>query len=210
MQDDEKTKPRLEIAHVLFMDIVGYSKLLTDEQSEALQELNQVVRSTEAVRQADAAGELTVLPTGDGMALVFTGSVEEPVECALEISRALRAQPSLPVRMGIHSGPIHHVKDANERENIAGVGINIAQRVMDCGDAGHILVSKRVADDLEHYSQWRSLLHELGECEVKHGLRISLLNLYGDEAGNPELPEKFRQGKAKGQTAPGAAPAKSV
>src|SRR6266516_5554993 len=170
MADEHKAK-RLAIAHVLFMDIVGYSKLLTDEQSEALQELNQIVRSTEAAQEAEAAGQLTVLPTGDGMALVFTGSVEEPVECALEISQALRAQHSLPVRMGIHSGPIHHVKDANGRENIAGIGINIAQRVMDCGDAGHILVSKRVADDLEHYSQWRSLLHELGEAEVKHGVR---------------------------------------
>src|SRR6516164_1672538 len=205
MADEEKAKPRLEIAHVLFMDIVGYSTLLTDEQSEAFQELNRIVRNTEAARAAETAGQLTILPTGDGMALVFTGSIEEPVECALEISQALRAQPSLPVRMGIHSGPVHHVKDANERENIAGAGINIAQRVMDCGDAGHILVSKRVADDLEHYSQWRSLLHELGECEVKHGLRISLLNLYGDETGNPELPEKFRQAKAKGQTAPAAA-----
>src|SRR6267154_541088 len=209
MADEDKAK-RLEIAHVLFMDIVGYSKLLTDEQSEALQELNQIVRSTEAARDADAAGGLTILPTGNGMALVFAGSVEEPVECALEISQALRAEPSLPVRMGIHSGPIHHVTDANGRENIAGVGINIAQRVMDCGDTGHILISKRVADDLEHYPQWRSLLHELGECEVKHGLRISLLNLYGDETGNPELPEKFRQAKAKAQTGPGAPPAKSV
>ena len=128
MSDEHKAK-RLEIAHVLFMDIVGYSKLLTDEQSEALQELNQIVRSTEVVRQAEAAGELTVLPTGDGMALVFTGSVEEPVECALEISRALRAQPSLPVRMGIHSGPIHHVKDANGRENIAGVALTLPSNV---------------------------------------------------------------------------------
>ena len=155
MAETEKTKLRLEIAHVLFMDIVGYSKLLTDEQSEALQELNQIVRNTEAVREAEASGKLTILPTGDGMALVFTGSVEEPVECALEISHALRAQPSLPVRMGIHSGPVHHVKDANERENIAGVGINIAQRVMDCGDAGHILVSKRVADDLAQQRRWQ-------------------------------------------------------
>src|SRR4029078_5649855 len=146
MADEHKAK-RLEIAHVLFMDIVGYSKLLTDEQSEALQELNQVVRRTEVVRQAQAADALSILPTVDGIELVFTGSVEEPVECALEISRALRAEPSLPVRIGIHSGPVHHVKDANKRENIAGVGINIAQRVMDCGDADHILVSKRVADD---------------------------------------------------------------
>ena len=195
MADEHKAK-RLEIAHVLFMDIVGYSKLLTDEQSEALQELNQIVRSTEAAREAEAAGELTILPTGDGMALVFTGSVEEPVECALEISQALRAQPSLPVRMGIHSGPIHHVKDANGRENIAGVGINIAQRVMDCGDAGHILVSKRVADDLAQQRRWQPYIHELGDVEVKHGVVVSLVNLYAETIGNPTPP--MRLGKARG------------
>ena len=195
MADEHKAK-RLEIAHVLFMDIVGYSKLLTDEQSEALQELNQVVRSTEVVRQAEAAGALTVLPTGDGMALVFAGSVEEPVECALEISRALRAQPSLPVRMGIHSGPIHHVKDANGRENIAGIGINIAQRVMDCGDAGHILVSKRVADDLAQQRRWQPYIHELGDVEVKHGVVVSLVNLYAETIGNPTPPTRL--GKARG------------
>src|SRR5437762_11317234 len=143
MQDDEKTKPRLEIAHVLFVDIVEYSKLLTDEQSEALQELNQIVRNTEAVREAEAAGQLIILPAGDGMALAFTGSVDGPAECALEVSRALRAQPSLPVRMGIHSGPVQYVTDANARQNISGVGINIARRVMDCGDAGHILVDRK-------------------------------------------------------------------
>jgi TolB-like protein/tetratricopeptide (TPR) repeat protein/class 3 adenylate cyclase len=196
MADEQKAKLRLEIAHVLFMDIVGYSKLLTDEQSEALQELNQIVRSTEAAREAEAAGELTVLPTGDGMALVFTGSVEEPVECALEISRALRAQPSLPVRMGIHSGPIHHVKDANGRDNIAGVGINIAQRVMDCGDAGHILVSKRVADDLAQQRRWQPYLHELGDVEVKHGVVVSLVNLYAETIGNPTPPTRL--GKPRG------------
>jgi TolB-like protein/class 3 adenylate cyclase/Tfp pilus assembly protein PilF len=195
MADEQKAK-RLEIAHVLFMDIVGYSKLLTDEQSEALQELNQVVRSTEAAREAEAAGALTVLPTGDGMALVFTRSVEEPAECALEISQALRAQPSLPVRMGIHSGPIHHVKDANGRENIAGVGINIAQRVMDCGDAGHILVSKRVADDLAQQRRWQPYIHELGDVEVKHGVVVSLVNLYAETIGNPTPPARL--GKARG------------
>jgi TolB-like protein/Tfp pilus assembly protein PilF/class 3 adenylate cyclase len=195
MADEHKAK-RLEIAHVLFMDIVGYSKLLTDEQSEALQELNQIVRSTEAAREAEAAGELTVLPTGDGMALVFTGSVEEPVECALEISQALRAQPSLSVRMGIHSGPIHHVKDANGRENIAGIGINIAQRVMDCGDAGHILVSKRVADDLAQRRRWQPYIHELGDVEVKHGVVVSLVNLYAETIGNPTPPTRL--GKARG------------
>ncbi|HEY4273389.1 MAG TPA: adenylate/guanylate cyclase domain-containing protein, partial [Candidatus Udaeobacter sp.] len=176
---------------VLFMDIVGYSKLLTDEQSEALQELNQIVRRTEAAREAEAAGGLTILPTGDGMALVFTGSVEEPVECALEISQALHAQPSLPVRMGIHSGPVHHVKDANGRENIAGVGINIAQRVMDCGDAGHILVSKRVADDLAQQRRWQPYLHELGDVEVKHGVVVSLVNLYAKTIGNPAPPARL-------------------
>ncbi len=195
MSDEHKAK-RLEIAHVLFMDIVGYSKLLTDEQSEALQELNQIVRSTEAASEAEAAGQLTVLPTGDGMALVFAGSVEEPVECALEISQALRAQPSLPVRMGIHSGPIHHVKDANGRENIAGVGINIAQRVMDCGDAGHILVSKRVADDLAQQRRWQPYLHELGDVEVKHGVVVSLVNLYAETIGNPAPPTRLE--KARG------------
>ena len=197
MAEDEKTKLRLEIAHVLFIDIVDYSKLLTDEQSEALQELNQIVRNTEAVREADTAGKLTLLPTGDGMALVFTGSVEEPVECALEISHALRAQPSLPVRMGIHSGPIHQVKDANGRENIAGVGINIAQRVMDCGDAGHILISKRVADDLAQQRRWQPYLHELGDVEVKHGVVVSLVNLYAETIGNPTPPTRI--GKVRGR-----------
>jgi class 3 adenylate cyclase len=158
MADEAKTKVRLEIAHVLFIDIVGYSKLTTDEQPEALHELNAIVRNTETARDAEAAGQLIFLPTGDGMALVFTGSEEEPVECALEITQALRAKPSLPLRMGIHSGPVHHVPDVNQRENIAGAGINIAQRIMDCGDAGHILVSKRVADDLAQSRRWQSYL----------------------------------------------------
>ena len=201
MQDDEKTKPRLEIAHVLFIDIVGYSKLLTDEQSEALQELNQIVRNTEAVREAEAAGHLIILPTGDGMALVFTGSVERPAECALEVSQALRAQPSLPVRMGIHSGPVQHVRDANTRENISGVGINVARRVMDCGDAGHILVSKRFADDLAQHRRWQRYLHELGDVEVKHGVVVSLVNLYAETIGNPAPPSCVAGVR---RTAPGA------
>jgi len=209
MSDEQKTQLRLEIAHVLFMDIVGYSKLLIDEQSEALQELNQIVRKTDAVRAAEAAGQLIFLPTGDGMALVFTGSVEEPVECALQISQRLRAQPSLPVRMGIHSGPVHHVADVNQRENIAGAGINIAQRVMDCGDAGHILVSKRVADDLAQYRRWQPYLHELGDFEVKHGVVISVVNLYADVTGNPAVPEKF-QNQPKAKAAAGAAGRRSA
>src|SRR6516162_11405259 len=201
---------KLEIGHVLFIDIVGYSKLLITDQSERLQKLKEIVWATEQFRLAQVEGKLLRLPTGDGGALVFRNNAEAPVLCALEIGKALKSHPELKVRMGIHSGPVNEIKDLNEQASIAGAGINLAQRVMDCGDAGHILVSKRVADDLEHYSQWRSLLHELGECEVKHGLRISLLNLYGDETGNPELPEKFRQAKAKGQTAPAAAPAKSI
>jgi len=193
MADEQKTQLRLEIAHVLFIDIVGYSKLLIDEQSEALQELNQIVRKTDAVHAAEAAEQLIFLPTGDGMALVFTGSVEEPVDCALQISHALRAQPSLPVRMGIHSGPVHHVADVNQRKNIAGAGINIAQRVMDCGDAGHILLSKRVADDLAQYRRWQPYLHELGDVEVKHGVVVSIVNLYADVVGNPAPPAKFNK-----------------
>ena len=196
---------KFEIGHVLFIDIVGYSKLLINEQSEQIQTLREIVRGTEQFRLAEAEGKLLRLPTGDGGALVFRNSPEAPVLCALEISQALKNHPELRVRMGMHSGPVNAVTDLNEQANIAGAGINIAQRVMDCGDAGHILVSKRVADDLEHYAQWHSHLHDLGECEVKHGVRISLLNLYGDEAGNPELPEKFRQARAKGQTKPGAA-----
>jgi TolB-like protein/class 3 adenylate cyclase/Tfp pilus assembly protein PilF len=208
MADEQKTQLRLEIAHVLFMDIVGYSKLLIDEQSEALQELNQIVRKTEAARAAEAAGKLIILPTGDGMALVFTDSVEDPVECALQISQRLRAQPSLPVRMGIHSGPVHHVLDANQRENIAGAGINIAQRVMDCGDAGHILLSKRVADDLAQYRRWQPYLHELGDFEVKHGVVVSIVNLYADVVGNPVPPAKLKHGKRLPERAQGSEGAK--
>jgi len=202
-----KSSLRLEIAHVLFIDIVGYSKLLIDEQSETLQELNQIVRKTDAARAAEAEGQLVLLPTGDGMALVFTGSVEDPVECALQISQALRAQPSLPVRMGIHSGPVHHVADVNQRENIAGAGINTAQRVMDCGDAGHILVSKRVADDLAQYRRWQPYLHELGDVEVKHGVVVSVVNLYADVVGNPDPPVRFKDARSRpqrsAQTGPG-------
>src|SRR5439155_670747 len=210
MPSEHSSDVKFEIGHVLFIDIVGYSKLLSNEQSDQIQTLKEIVRGTEQFRLAEAEGKLLRLPTGDGGALVFRNSPEAPVLCALEIGKALKSHPELRVRMGIHSGPVNEVVDLNEQANIAGAGINIAQRVMDCGDAGHILVSKRVADDLEHYSQWRSLLHELGEAEVKHGVRISLLNLYGDEAGKPGVPEKLRQAKAKGQTAPGAAPAKSV
>jgi class 3 adenylate cyclase len=200
MADEQKTQVRLEIAHVLFMDIVGYSKLLIDEQSETLQELNRIVRNTEIARKAEAAGQLIFLPTGDGMALVFTGSVEDPVECALQVSQTLRAQPSLPVRMGIHSGPVHHVADVNQRENIAGAGINIAQRVMDCGDAGHILVSKRVADDLAQYRRWQPYLHEVGDFEVKHGVVVSVVNLYAD------VPTGTRCAAMRGKIWPASAP----
>src|SRR6058998_391497 len=195
---------QLEIGHVLFIDIVGYSKLLITEQSELLRQLTEVVRETEHFRIAEAEGKLVRLPTGDGMALVFRNSPEAPVQCALELSKRLKAQPELSVRMGIHSGPVNEVADVNERTNITGAGINVAQRVMDCGDAGHILLSKHVADDLEQYRQWRSHLHDLGECEVKHGVRVHVVNLYTEELGNPNVPEKLRQAKAT-QPAPAAA-----
>ena len=183
---------KFEIGHVLFIDIVGYSKLLIHEQSERLQRLREIARATEQFRAAEAEGKLLRLPTGDGGALVFRDSPEAPVTCALEMSKALKSHPDLRVRMGIHSGPVKEVTDLNEQANIAGAGINIAQRVMDCGDAGHILVSKRVADDLEQYGRWRPLLHDLGICEVKHGATLGIVNLYSDEIGNPETPKKFK------------------
>src|SRR5437660_8810283 len=183
---------KLEIGLVLFIDIVGYSKLLITEQSELRRRLSDVVRETEQFRSAEAEGKLVRLPTGDGMALVFRNSPEAPVQCALELSKGLKAHPELKVRMGIHSGPVNEVADVNERANITGAGINIAQRIMDCGDAGHILLSKHLADDLEQYPQWRSELHDLGECEVKHGVRIHAVNFYTDDVGNAEVPEKFK------------------
>jgi len=184
---------RLEIGHVLFMDVVGYSKLLLDEQREQLQHLTEIVLNAEQVRAAEAADKLIRLPVGDGMALVFFSSPEAPVRCAIEISERLKQYPQLKLRMGIHSGPVNEVQDVNDRANVAGAGINLAQRVMDCGDAGHILLSKRVAEDLAHSRQWRAYLHDLGECAVKHGVPVFIVNLYTDEIGNAQLPEKVKQ-----------------
>src|SRR5947207_10953353 len=181
---------QLEIAHVLFIDIVGYSKLLINEQHELLQELNQIVRTTEAFRAAEADGKLIRLPTGDGMALAFATIPDAPVQCALEISKALKSHPELRVRMGIHSGPVSGLVDVNDRSNIAGAGINLAQRVMDCGDAGHILLSKHVAEDLSEFEEWRPLLHDLGTCEVKQGMQVAIVNLWSDDGGNRQLPQK--------------------
>src|SRR2546428_8878686 len=183
---------QLEIAHVLFVDIVGYSKLLINAQRESLRELNQIFRNTDAFRVAEAAEKLISLPTGDGMALAFTSTPDAPVRCALQASKALLGHPELKIRMGVHSGPVSGMTDLNDRSNVAGAGINIAQRVMDCGDAGHILLSKRVAEDLAQYRHWQPYLHDLGECEVKHGEIISLVNLYNDEVGNPQLPAKLK------------------
>ena len=188
---------QLEIAHLLLIDVVGYSKLPVNEQIELLQELKQIVRSTESFRAAEARGELIRVPTGDGMALAFFHSPEEPARCALEISRALQDHPNIQLRMGVHSGPINRVTDVNEKTNIAGPGINVAQRVMDCGDAGHILLSAHVAEDLCQYRHWQPVLHDLGECEVKYGLRLHLFNLYKDGLGNPQVPEKLRPGRRR-------------
>jgi class 3 adenylate cyclase/tetratricopeptide (TPR) repeat protein len=186
---------KFEIGHVLFIDIVGYSKLLLDEQRERLRQLTDIVLATAQVRESTNE-QLVRLPTGDGMALVFRNSSEEPARCALEIAEALKTHPEVSVRMGIHSGPVSEVTDVNGRANIAGAGINIAQRVMDCGDAGHILLSQRVADDLAQYRQWSARLSDLGECEVKHGIRVHVVNLCTDTSGNAQLPQKFRQRKA--------------
>src|ERR1700724_2155732 len=193
MSTEIKKEIELEIAHVLFIDIVGYSKLSINEQRAAIDELTQAVRASEQFQNAEAAARLIKIPTGDGMALVFYKNPEEPVKCALEISRPLKEHRQL--RMGVHSGPVSGVIDVNGQANLAGAGLNMAQRVMDCGDAGHILLSKRVADDLGEYEHWRPLLHDLGECEVKHGMRVSIVNLHADQVGNPQLPKKFQAEK---------------
>jgi adenylate cyclase len=199
-----KREVKLEIVHVLFLDIVGYSKALTDQQQELVDRLNQAVRSSQEFQKAAAADRLIKIPTGDGMALIFYNSPEQPVNCAVEISRALKNSP-LAVRMGVHSGPVSAVTDLNDRVNAAGIGINVAQRVMDCGDTGHILLSKRVAEDLQQYSRWRPHLHDLGEVEVKHGERVHVFNFYSDDAGNRDLPKKVIG--AAVQSRPGTAPA---
>src|SRR5215211_7825964 len=190
MSVEVKKEIELEIAHVLFLDIVGYSKLSVNEQHARVEELNEIVRLCEQFRKAEAAGRLLKIPTGDGMALVFYKSPEEPAQCAVEISRALKDNARLQVRMGIHSGPVSGVVDVNERTNVAGGGINTAQRVMDCGDSGHILLSRHVAEDLAEYERWRPFLHDIGTFELKHGVPVSVSNLYSDEVGNAKLPRK--------------------
>src|SRR5437867_676591 len=192
MPEVQSSDVKLQIGHDLFIDIVGYSKLLITDQSQQLQKLKEIVRGTEQFRLAEAEGKLLRLPTGDGGALVFRNNPEAPVLCAMEISKELRKHPELKVRMGIHSGPVNEITDLNEQANIAGAGINVAERVMDCGDAGHILLSQHVADDLEQYPRWRPYLHDLGTFEVKHGVRVNVANLYSDEIGNPQLPSKLQ------------------
>ncbi|PYK83866.1 MAG: hypothetical protein DME40_20230, partial [Verrucomicrobia bacterium] len=192
MSTEVKKEIELEIAHVLFLDIVGYSKLSVNEQHARVDEFNGIVRLSEQFQKAEAANRILKIPTGDGMALVFYRSPEEPAQCAFEISRALKDNQRLQVRMGIHSGPVSGVVDVNERTNVAGAGINLAQRVMDCGDAGHILLSRHVAEDLAEYERWRPFLHDIGTFEVKHGVRVSVTNLYSDEVGNPNLPSKLQ------------------
>src|SRR3954447_420617 len=193
MAGEPEKYSKLEIAHVLFMDIVSYSKLPIDQQSELLGELNRLVRATEQFKAAEATEKLVRLPTGDGMALAFFTSVDAPVRCALEIAEALKGRPKIKLRMGVDSGPVDLIVDVNDRPNVAGAGINMAQRVMDCGDAGHILLSKRVAGDLAQYSKWQPHLQDLGEAEVKHGVIVSLVNLYTDAVGNAAVPEKVER-----------------
>jgi TolB-like protein len=195
MSANSSPDPKFNIGHVLFLDIVGYSKLLISEQSELIRQLKEIVCGAEQFRSAETAGQLIRLPTGDGMALVFRDSPETPVQCALEVAQALKNHPQLKLRMGIHSGPVNEVTDVNNQTNLAGAGINVAQRVMACGDAGHILLSKHVAEDLEDYARWQPYLHDLGECEVKHGVRVSVANFYSEKIGNPQLPEKLKQAR---------------
>src|SRR2546428_11051756 len=205
MAGEVESGSEFEIAHVLCTDIVGYSKLMVDEQTDYLGKLNDIVRATEQFQRWEKAGKLLRIPTGDGMVLVFFTHPQDSVECALQIAQGLRAHPEIQLRMGVHSGPVNRVRDVNRGSNVAGAGINMAQRVMDCGDTGHILLSSRVAEDLAHYSKWRPYLHELGECEVKHGVRVNLVNLYTGEVGNPVLPEKLTRAKQEHDAATSAA-----
>ena len=209
MSDNLQPDADLAIAHVLFIDIVAYSKLAIDQQKEVVQQLNQHVRDSEQFRRADAAGKLIRIATGDGVALAFFTSPDAPVRCAIEVSKAVRNSSAFQLRMGIHSGPVDQLSDVNERSNLAGTGMNMAQRIMNCGDAGHILLSKRVADDLVQYTKWRSQLHELGDVEVKHGVRVSVVNLYSEEVGNPAVPQKLKQAAGRKAIEKTRAPARS-
>src|ERR1700730_17902448 len=195
MPADSGANVPLETAYVLFMDVVGYSKLLVNEQRELQEQLTDIARNTEQFREAEAAGKLVRIPAGDGMALVFFNRLEAPVQCAIEISKAVKNHPHIQLRMGINSGPVNQVRDVNNQVNVAGAGINFAQRIMDCADAGHILLSKRVAEDLAQSRQWQPHLFDLGECAVKHGVGVFVVNLYTGEVGNPRLPEKLKQAK---------------
>src|SRR5436190_1037955 len=204
MPSQTATSVRLQIGHVLFMDLVGYSRLLLDEQRQYMERLTEIVRRTEQVRSAKEAGKLIRLPVGDGMALVFFDSPEAPVRCAIEIGRKLKQYPQLKLRMGIHSGPINEVRDVNDSANVAGAGINLARRVMDCGDDRHILLSKRVAEVLGHSREWGPYLHDLGECAVKHDIPVFLVNFYRDGVGNPELPKIVEQSQSEQAAKAGA------
>jgi hypothetical protein len=197
MSSESGTSVRLQIGHVLFMDLVAYSTQLLDEQRQYMEQLTEIVRGSAQVRSAKEAGKLIRLPAGDGMALVFFDSPEAPVRCAIEISKTLKECPQLKLRMGIHSGPINEVRDVNDSANVAGAGINLAQRVMDCGDDGHILLSKRVAEDLGHSREWGPYLHDLGKCAVKHGVPMFLVNFFADDVGNPELPKMIQQSQSE-------------
>jgi len=190
---DTPDNQNVETAHVLFMDIVGYSKLLIDEQTRQLQKLQKIVLTSTECSRIRSARDLIRLPTGDGFALVFFTDPEAPVRTAVEVSRALKQHPEIKLRMGVHSGFVNRIADIDSRANVAGVGINIAQRVMDCGDAGHILLSKRVADDLLQLARWSEYLQDLGNAEVKHGVIVYLFNLSGSDFGNPDVPAKLRK-----------------
>ena len=201
---------KLEIAHVLFTDIVGYSKLPLDHQKEVFDTLQAVVSTTPEFLRAQASQQMIRLPTGDGMALVFFEDAEAAARCAMEVSRALKSHPEIPLRMGLHNGPVYRLADINANQNVAGGGINIAQRVMDCGDAGHILASQSVADMLGQLSSWKDYLHDAGEADVKHGVRVHLYNLYTDEVGNAELPQKPQTAQRRKKLAPGMVAAGAI
>jgi len=182
-----------EAAHILFVDIVSYSLLPMEEQNKTIDWLQNLVKALPDFQRAIGSKEMISLATGDGLALVFIRDLEAPARCAQQLSLQISSCPGLDLRMGIHTGPVYHRADINENRNISGSGINIAQRVMDCGDKGHILMSKSTAEMLAQLSTWRGMLHDLGEVKVKHGVKIHLVNFFSEQFGNPEVPSKLNQ-----------------
>ena len=191
MYSNPRTDLDLETGHILFIDIVGLARMLALEQQESLHKLSQIIRNTDAGKTTEE--ELPRLSTGSGLALAFATTADAAVRCAMQISTGWRTYPELKLRMGIHTGPVNRMTEANDRIGVAGPGVNVARRVTDCGDTGHILLSRHAVERLSDRSHWQPYLHDLGECEVTNGEVIAVVNFYTDEVGNSSPPKRFKR-----------------